>query len=451
MLMSTRLPVSFAAALFAALSSARALAADYHVATAGSDTTGDGSASKPWATIGHAASRAAAGDTVHIAPGTYAEAVNSNASGTASQRIRFVSDVRWGAKVNAAGHYTAWQNDGDYVDIVGFDVTGADYLGVLNLGSFVRVMGNHVHHLATPTCNTGNGGAGIDHGDYTKHDNDTVGNLVDHIADGVAGCEQIHGIYHSNLRGHIWNNIVGKIGGYCIHDWHASADVVIANNLAFSCGAGGVIVGDGDSPGGVSANNFVVSNNIILDSPVGIIESGTFGTNNKYLNNLIHGCATPLSLTNAAQGTLSASPMLVDYKADATGDYHLQQGSPCLNAGVPTGAPPVDMDGVARPQGSGFDIGPYELCHGDCDGGDGGHGGGAFPADAGSNGGRALVDASGQGDDASSPSPNDASPSAQSGGCRCVIGASASYESGALALALALLLMRAWRRESRAL
>lgn len=49
-------------------------AATYYVATSGSDTTGDGSLSKPWRTIEYAVEpRAVNGDTVCVSDGTYAE------------------------------------------------------------------------------------------------------------------------------------------------------------------------------------------------------------------------------------------------------------------------------------------------------------------------------------------------------------------------------------------
>jgi parallel beta-helix repeat protein len=46
------------------------------------------------------------------------------------------------------------------------------------------------------------------------------------------------------------------------------------------------------------------------------------------------------------------------------GDYHLQPGSPCIDAGTSMGAPTTDLDGRGRPCGAGVDMGVYEA--GDC-------------------------------------------------------------------------------------
>lgn len=54
-------------------------------------------------------------------------------------------------------------------------------------------------------------------------------------------------------------------------------------------------------------------------------------------------------------GTFSAVPAFV-----SDTDYHLQAGSPGVDAGTSNGAPATALDDVARPQGSGYDIGPYE-------------------------------------------------------------------------------------------
>jgi hypothetical protein len=44
-------------------------------------------------------------------------------------------------------------------------------------------------------------------------------------------------------------------------------------------------------------------------------------------------------------------------------DYHLQPGSPAIDAGTCAGAPPADLDGTPRPHGPGCDIGAYEYQH----------------------------------------------------------------------------------------
>ena len=51
-------------------------------------------------------------------------------------------------------------------------------------------------------------------------------------------------------------------------------------------------------------------------------------------------------------------PLWVD---PAAGDLHLRQGSPAVDHGSAEAAPGEDLDGVARPQGAGFDIGAFEL------------------------------------------------------------------------------------------
>lgn len=63
------------------------------------------------------------------------------------------------------------------------------------------------------------------------------------------------------------------------------------------------------------------------------------------------GCA-------AGTGDISADPLLVDV---TVGDFRLQAGSPCIDAGTESGAPTTDIAGVPRPQGDGFDIGAHEF------------------------------------------------------------------------------------------
>lgn len=63
----------------------------YFVRTTGNDSTGDGSTGNPWATVSKALATVAAGDTVNIGTGTYAE--NTSSTGRLQITQVFASDV----------------------------------------------------------------------------------------------------------------------------------------------------------------------------------------------------------------------------------------------------------------------------------------------------------------------------------------------------------------------
>ncbi len=331
----------------------------YYVSAAGLDSN-PGSQSSPWATIQHAAIVVAPGDTVHVAPGTYAPAVKTTTSGTSSSRIRFVSDVQWGAHITTAGASASWENDGDYVDILGFSVSGDGDIGILNQGSDVRLIGNEVHDVPVTDC-TDNGGAGIDNANYSGQNDDTIANYVHDIGNLARACPRVQGIYHSNLGGHIWNNISIRNEAWGIQLWHAANAVVIANNLSSQNGDGGITVGAGDAPGGVTANNVVVTNNVVVyngsgTSGAGILEAGATGPNNFYGNNVVFGSSTGVSLqTGTASSTIVADPNLLN----APNLQSLCNSNFIINAGTANGAPPDDVNGAPRPNPP--DIGPYQC------------------------------------------------------------------------------------------
>ena len=65
---------------------------DIYVDIKALNNSGDGSQSKPFATISEAAAIAQPGDTVHVAPGVYREYVSPKNGGTEDARITYVSD-----------------------------------------------------------------------------------------------------------------------------------------------------------------------------------------------------------------------------------------------------------------------------------------------------------------------------------------------------------------------
>jgi hypothetical protein len=74
-------------------------------------------------------------------------------------------------------------------------------------------------------------------------------------------------------------------------------------------------------------------------------------------NDLFENTAGNYNGVSVGPGSLSVDPRFVD---PTSGDFHLRDDSPCIDAGGLTNAPPIDIDGDARPFGDGFDIGVDE-------------------------------------------------------------------------------------------
>ncbi len=60
-------------------------------------------------------------------------------------------------------------------------------------------------------------------------------------------------------------------------------------------------------------------------------------------------------------GNIYGDPLFLAPAWGAEGNYRLRTGSPAVDAGDPAVAPATDLDGRARPQGGGVDIGCYEA------------------------------------------------------------------------------------------
>ncbi len=91
----------------------------YYVATDGSDTTGDGSSSKPWATITHALDNVSDGNTILVRPGTYVGRVRL--LGSFAQGVTVRSEVPYQARLrNDDTVVTCFYGQG--ITLEGFDI-----------------------------------------------------------------------------------------------------------------------------------------------------------------------------------------------------------------------------------------------------------------------------------------------------------------------------------------
>ncbi len=371
---------------------------NYYVSTSGSDAN-DGSAARPWATIGHASSAlalGAGGAVVNVAPGSYG-AVSTGRSGTASQPIVYKSTTKYGARIASSGG-SVWANTGAYATIQDFEVTGSgnNCIGIITYSAHSQIVGNWVHDIPAPTstCGDGTGGAAID--SYSSSNSMTSGNIntkitaniVDNVGSGATqGCNNQHGIYVASPMAQVQNNIVSRVCGMGIHIYHYTTNEVVTNNVVINNSEGG-IQNTADS-GVVCNDNSTVSNNIVANngglrgalSGGGITElSGCTGSGNVYRNNILYGNSpNAIQYPHGARtesGTIVPSAtqfnaLFVNYTGNAkTGDYRLNPGSVavdaglgnvCASGGVTPCIAPTDFLGSVRPLSGVLDIGAFET------------------------------------------------------------------------------------------
>lgn len=359
-------PAQAGAAAYAALAGT----ADLYVSTTGSDSNG-GTQAAPFKTIAKAAKAALPGTTVHVQAGTYTGGFQTTASGTASARIRYVSDTRLGAKIIPAANSlnnTGWDNRGAYVDIDGFEVDGGAYqsgtkwlYGIYTAGAYDLITHNHVHHIGnTATCVTsGGGGIGAD-SYYNGVGIDVLANIVHDV--GPTGCVYFHGIYVNTAASHVSNNLIYNIAEAGIKLWRDATKGVIANNTIFNSNSG-IVVGAGDYYKGSGPNDYThVLNNIIYNNKYSLVEVGYTGIHNSYTNNLIYKNTYNWMLQNGLTptSTVTAAPQFANDTGTAAGDYHLQSTSPAIGKGTSIDAPGTDLDGNVRSASNGYDIGAYQ-------------------------------------------------------------------------------------------
>jgi len=314
-----------------------------YVSTVGVDSN-PGTRDAPFATIAQADAVATPGATIHVAPGVYRVAapllrsagIRTIKSGTPAARIRFVSDIKWGAKIVLSGAGMAWHSKGAHVDIDGFDISGTGRIGILAEGGHATITNNVIHDLAISGGCNGSGGAAIDAWGTAGGaviDSNVVRNIgVQWLAGRT--CNTVQGIYVANQNARVSNNVISGVASVGINSWHGATAATIVNNTIVNSKVG-IVIGHGDS-GASSAgtrNNYV-ANNIVYDNGYGITEMGQVGTDNRYVNNLVHANDTDWRVRGLVTGTISADPQFVDYQKNGAGDYRLQDDSPAAGVGA---------------------------------------------------------------------------------------------------------------------
>lgn len=331
--------------------------ATYHVATSGSDSAA-GSEAAPWRTVQKALNTLAPGQAALVHAGVYAQDLELTRAGSASAPItirnapgeqailrpssgsgdgvplslgrgaayaRFYGLVFEGATGSSTTNIYAYDNAHD-IEISGCEDRGSARQGFFSEASVSRIhiIGCYFH---------GNGGSGP--------------------------AQQDHNIYLQGSENAVLGNLItGAVNGYGVQIYPSSDHALIAGNTITDNFRDGIVIGSG---GGTTTTDALVVNNIIAGNraPVSSFWGGAAGSNNVVRNNLVWGNGSNgLSAGGlTVSGTITADPLFANAGA---GDFHLSAGSPALGAADIAYVLPADIDGDARPLGSGPDLGAFE-------------------------------------------------------------------------------------------
>jgi parallel beta-helix repeat protein len=168
---------------------------------------------------------------------------------------------------------------------------------------------------------------------YTSVDDNIVRyNLFDNNGTETALCSSAM-IFSHGSNNIAYNNIIKGQGNNCdgfgIAIGNGAANTKVFNNTIYNNRGAGIYVYPG-------ASNSIITNNIVYQNGATITD---VGSGSSIYNNL----TTDPKFVNAAAG-----------------DLQLQAGSAAIDSGATLNDFTNDMNGIARPQGIGWDIGAYE-------------------------------------------------------------------------------------------
>ena len=335
----------------------------------------------PWGhnflSIQSAIDEACDGDTVIVYPGTYVERIGFKGKAITVRSIDPNDPAVVASTIidgNGAGHVVTFgQKEGSNSVLNGFTIqNGKGHFvggGIFCISSSPTITNCIISkNLANGAPNTSDGGEGG--GIYCQSSSPIITNCTiseNSSGGGAAGYSEGGGIFCISSSPTITNCIISKnladgSGGgiYCQSSSPTITNCIISKNSA--SGSGGGICGWS----GFTITNCTISGNSARYG--GGIECGgdsTTITNCILWNNLPHeitnaynSVITYSDIKGGCSGTgnIKADPLFVN---PDEGDYHLQSGSPCIDAGISDGAPATDKDG--NPRDSNPDMGAYEF------------------------------------------------------------------------------------------
>jgi hypothetical protein len=357
------LMIAFSMVLWLA-STTDAAAASYYASPSGSGSTcSNGSP----CSVNTALGKTGPGDTIYLKGGTYASGAFGSDSGSPSNLASGTSGSRITYRP-APGEFPIVQmfnlEGKNYIDIQGEHRLVIDGQNAVYSSIFMASTGLRVYDLELKN--------GRDQGIFGDCNTCEFINLEVHHNGNVNGFGEglCHGIYTKGpnllIDGGRWHD---HYNGYAIHLYDAPQNITVRNvqiydNIAYKYGGGMFSYG-----------NTKVYNNLFYNNTLGSWHpsgNGEYYSNTFYAlpqfgltisggtvrNNIFYQASLDTSGTTTSNNLVGTNPQFVNA---GTGDFHLQAGSPAIDAGMTVSGVTTDFDKRPRPQGARFDIGAYEY------------------------------------------------------------------------------------------
>jgi parallel beta-helix repeat protein len=350
--------------------------------------SGSGTPIQPFCTIGAAAKKVAAGQTVEVATGMYPEAVTMVTSGTPTSPISFMSAP--GATVTVAGKANGFMISGkSWISVTGFHVTLTTSYGIVVKNSaHITIEQNEVSYSGKPVSGSTRAGIRLDNATdsvvaaNTVHHNTDFGiallygstrndvrdnhafeNARGHVraASGIRLTESPGNTVHGNVSHHnedsgieayaqsnntlFYNNVTYDNGDHGIDNNRVTGQRIVANTVYRNVSSG--INVEGGSTGATIRNNISVDNGINSPRTRSNIRVDSASTSGTTMNDDLVHLTTPsqvlliwssksyysLAAFQAATGQeargIHADPMWTNPSA---ADFHLTAGSPAIDS-----------------------------------------------------------------------------------------------------------------------
>jgi hypothetical protein len=379
-----RTTATLAGVLLLAICPWTAIAATRYVRKTGNDSNTGSIPSQAWLTIQKAASTAVAGDIIYVGAGTYSEFVQPTNDGTAGSPIKYYADTD-GSKTGDAGSVIIDGGSGnaralecntdDYQQFYYFKFTGGNQSAInwtgsvggrlegceiyssISDGIVCRMNSSMTVYQCTVRDNVDYGFEVIEGATITIDQCQVLRNTKGGIAaygnasnnSTIKRCQvadnPAHGVYIDQGTSTITNLLTR---GNTQHGLYITAGTVTVWHMtsAYNSLSGVNVTG-----GTVNMRNSICANN----SNYGLLQTAGIFTHT-------YNCVYGNSWGNFSGATQSTGETTSDPRFWSASCLELQDGSSCYNTGTnPGGAVTDDLEGQARPNGGGYDMGCYET------------------------------------------------------------------------------------------